>query len=57
MKANIYFINLDKRTDRKSEFLDQFKTVEYDINNIIRVQAIETYCRYIRLFIKSYKMF
>ena len=41
MSANIYFINLDKRTDRKKEFIDQFKTVEYDSNNIIRVPAIE----------------
>jgi GR25 family glycosyltransferase involved in LPS biosynthesis len=41
MKVNIYYINLDHRTDRKKEFLDQFKTVEYDINNIIRVPAIE----------------
>lgn len=41
MNCNIYFINLDKRTDRKKEFLGQFKTVSYDINNIIRVTAIK----------------
>ena len=41
MYSNIYFINLDKRTDRKDDFLKQFKTVKYSKNNIIRVQAIE----------------
>ena len=41
MNANIYYINLDKRTDRKYDFLNQFKSVNYSKDNIIRVQAIE----------------
>tara|TARA_Y100000816_G_C26032330_1_gene540470 strand:+ start:250 stop:861 length:612 start_codon:yes stop_codon:yes gene_type:complete len=41
MNSNIYYINLDKRTDRKYDFLKQFKSVNYCKDNIIRVQAIE----------------
>ena len=41
MKSNIYYINLDKRTDRKDDFLKQFESVKYNKDNIIRVKAIE----------------
>ena len=41
MNSNIYFINLDKRLDRKRDFLKQFDSVKFNKNNIIRIQAIE----------------
>lgn len=41
MYPNIYYINLDKRTDRNDHFLEEIKKVDYDMNRVIRVSAIE----------------
>ncbi len=41
MNSNIYFINLDKRTDRRDDFLKQFLSVNFCKDNIIRVEAIQ----------------
>jgi GR25 family glycosyltransferase involved in LPS biosynthesis len=36
----VYYINLDHRTDRKKEFLNEMKKVDFPENKIVRIPAI-----------------
>jgi len=38
---NVYYINLEVRTDRKQNLLSEFKKINYPTENIIRVNAVK----------------
>lgn len=60
----VYYINLDKRDDRKKEFLEEMKKIGIDSNKIVRIPAIyipekgdlgcsKSHIKTLELFIKS----